>query len=153
MTARTRVELRVPGLHEPISHYTDAVRFGDLLFVSGCTGTDKNNQLVSDDVVEQTRQVFRNMQAILAAAGASFADVLKVTVYLTDINDRPLINPIRQQVFGAARPASTLVEVSRLASPGAKVEIEAVVALRARNAGNQAGDHGNELGSESGGGQ
>ena len=59
-------------------------------------------------------------------AGATFADVLKVTVYLTDINDRPLINPVRQEFFGASGRASTLVEVSALAIPGAKVEIEAV---------------------------
>jgi reactive intermediate/imine deaminase len=128
MTSPTRVEIRVPSLHEPISHYADAVRFGDLLFVSGCLGTDAD-QIMSDDVVEQTRQVFRNIEAVLALAGATFADVLKVTVYLTDINDRPLINPVRQEVFGKARPASTLVEVSRLALPGAKVEIEAVAAL------------------------
>ena len=58
--------------------------------------------------------------------GATFADVLKVTVYLTDISDRPLINPVRQEFFGSTRPASTLVQVSALAIPGAKVEIEAV---------------------------
>jgi 2-iminobutanoate/2-iminopropanoate deaminase len=52
-----------------------------------------------------------------------------VTVYLTDVDDRPKINPVRQEVFGDARPASTLVEVSRLAVPGAKVEIEAVALI------------------------
>ena len=63
---------------------------------------------------------------VLAAAGATFADVVKVTVYLTDIDDRTRINPVRQEVFGDARPASTLVEVSALAIPGAKLEVEAV---------------------------
>ena len=62
-------------------------------------------------------------------ASASPADVLKVTVFLTDIADRVKINPARQEFFGAARPASTLVEVSRLAIPGMRVEIEAVVGL------------------------
>ena len=66
------------------------------------------------------------MRAILAAAGCGFEDVVKVTVFLTNVDDRPLINPVRQEVFGSARPASTLVEVSRLVVPGAKVEIEAV---------------------------
>ena len=59
-------------------------------------------------------------------AGATFADVAKVTVYLTDVDDRPLINPVRQEVFGDAKPASTLVEVSRLAIPGIKIEVEAI---------------------------
>ena len=66
---------------------------------------------------------------MLRAIGAGFADVLKVTVFLTDMNDRVRINPIRQEYFGTARPASTLVEISRLALPGARVEIEFVVGL------------------------
>jgi reactive intermediate/imine deaminase len=127
-----RQEFRVPGLNEPISHYTDAVRFGNLLFVSGMGPLAEDGSLVGrDDVVEQTRQVLRNLGAVLGAAGASPADVLKVTVYLTDIGDRVLINPVRREFFGEARPASTLVEVSALAIPGMKVEIEAVVGLPA----------------------
>ena len=66
---------------------------------------------------------------MLAAGGATFADVVKVSVFLTDVDDRPLINPVRQEAFGAARPASTLVEVRRLAVPGAKIEVEAVAVL------------------------
>ena len=125
-----REELRVPGLAEPISHYTDAVRAGELLFVSGCVPVDGEGNLVGgDDVVAQARQALANVSAVLAAAGATFADVVKVTVYLTDVDDRARINPVRQEVFGEARPASTLVEVSRLAVPGAKVEIEAVAVL------------------------
>jgi enamine deaminase RidA (YjgF/YER057c/UK114 family) len=79
-----------------------------------------------EDVVAQARQVFANMRAVLAAAGCGFEDVVKVTVFLTDIDDRPKINPVRQEVFGSARPASTLVEVVRLAVEGAKIEIEAI---------------------------
>ena len=124
-----RSEIRLPELGEPISHYTDAVVFGDLLFVSGCVGVDPVTGQFDQDVVAQTRQIFRNMGQILTAAGASFADVLKVTVYLTDADDRPLVNPVRQEYFGDHRPASTLVEVSRLARPDAKIEIEAVVGL------------------------
>jgi len=127
-----REEFLVPGLSAPISHYCDAVRWGDLLFVSGVAPVDAKGAVVSDDVAVQARQVFVNMKAILDAAGASFADVLKVTVYLTDVQDRKKINPVRQQYFGAARPASTLIGVSELAIPGMKVEIEAVVSLRAR---------------------
>jgi 2-iminobutanoate/2-iminopropanoate deaminase len=125
-----REEIRVPGLAEPISHYTDAVRAGDLLFVSGLVPVDGDGQLVGgDDVVAQARQVFANLAAVLAAAGATFADVVKVTVYLTDIEDRARINPVRQEVFRDTRPASTLVEVSALATPGARVEVDAVALL------------------------
>jgi len=117
----------VAGLPEPISHYTDAVRAGDLLFVSGCVPVDARGQLVgSEDVVAQARQVFANIGKVLAAAGARFADIVKVTVYLLNVDDRARINPVRQDVFGRSRPASTLIEVSRLAIPGALLEIDAV---------------------------
>jgi len=125
-----RQEYAVPGLNPPISHYTDAVRWGDLLFISGMAPVDENTALVGgDDVVAQTEQVFVNLEKALAAADAGFADVLKVVVYLTDIDDRSKINPVRQKYFGDAKPASTLVEVSALAVPGMKVEIEAVAGL------------------------
>ncbi len=125
-----REEIRVPGQPEPISHYTDAVRAGDLLFVSGCVPVDGGGRLVGgDDVVAQARQVFANVGAILEAGGATFADVVKVTVYVIDINDRMSINPVRREVFGETRPASTLVEVSALAIPGAKLEVEAVALI------------------------
>jgi 2-iminobutanoate/2-iminopropanoate deaminase len=126
----TRREIAVDGLAEPISHYTDAVVAGDTLYVSGIVPVDANGAVVGgDDVAAQARQVFANMERVLAAAGATAADVVKVTVYLLDVDDRPKINPVRQEFFGAARPASTLVEVSRLAVPGALLEIEAVAYL------------------------
>ena len=129
----TRREIRADGLADPISHYTDAVVAGDLLFVSGLVGVDRHGALVGgEDVAAQARQVFANMRAVLDEAGCGFEDVVKVTVYLTDVDDRPRINPVRQEVFGDARPASTLVEVSRLAVPGAKVEIEAVALIPKR---------------------
>ena len=126
-----REEIRVESLAEPISHYTDAVRVGELLFVSGVVPVDGAGKLVGEnDVVEQARQVFRNLGEVLAAAGATLADVAKVTVFLTDVDDRARINPVRQEVFGESRPASTLVEISRLAVPGALIEIECVAAVR-----------------------
>ena len=131
MTAR-REEIRAPGQPEPISHYTDAVvAEGALVFVSGIVPVDEAGSLVGgDDVVAQARRVFENMGAVLAAAGTTFADVVKVTVFVTDVDDRPRINPVREEVFGAARPASTLVEVAKLAVPGAKIEVEAVAIAR-----------------------
>ena len=122
-----RKEIRVAGLAEPISHYTDAVLAGGLLFVSGMVAVDGEGKLVGGyDVVAQARQVFANLGEILAAGGCSFADVVKVTVFLTDLDERPLVNTVREEVFGAVRPASTLVEVPRLAVPGARIEVECV---------------------------
>jgi 2-iminobutanoate/2-iminopropanoate deaminase len=106
------------------------VRAGELLFVSGCIALDAEGALVGEgDVVAQARQAFGNLGAILEAGGCGFGDVVKVTLFLTDVDDRARINPVRQELFGAARPASTLVEVSRLAVPGALVEVEAVAAI------------------------
>ena len=126
-----RDEIDVPGQAAPISHYAHAVRAdGPMLFVSGVVPVDEQGRLVGgEDIVEQARAVFRNLGAVLAAGGATFADIVKVSVFLTDVDDRPLINPVRQEAFGAARPASTLVEVRRLAVPGAKIEVEAVAVL------------------------
>jgi 2-iminobutanoate/2-iminopropanoate deaminase len=126
-----REEIRAAGQAEPISHYTDAVRAeGPLLFVSGVVPVDGAGRLVGgDDVVAQARQVFSNLGAVLAAGGATFADVVKVTVFLTDVDDRARINVVRQEAFGEARPASTLVEIAALAIPGARIEVEAVAVV------------------------
>jgi 2-iminobutanoate/2-iminopropanoate deaminase len=124
-----REEYRVAGLAEPLSHYTDAVRAGGLLFVSGLVPVDDQGKLVGEDAGEQARQVFRNLELVLRAAGCGFGDVVKVTHYLLNVDDRPAINPVRQEFFGEARPASTLVEVSALAVPGALLEIEAIAAI------------------------
>ena len=126
----TREEIRVEGASEPISHYTDAVRFGDLLFVSGIAPFDSDGNVVGEgDVVAQTRQVLQNLRDALRTVGADMRDVLKVTVFLTDVNDRAAINPVRQEFFGDSRPASTLVEVSALVDPKMLVEIEAVAGI------------------------
>lgn len=126
-----RKEFRVEGLAEPISHYTDAVSYGDLLFVSGVAPVDEKGRLVGEeDVAAQASRVFVNLKKILEASGTGFDKVLKVTVYLTSVADRTKINPVRQEFFGNARPASTLIGVNELAIPGMKVEVEAVVALR-----------------------
>jgi len=128
MTARR--EYRVVGQAEPISHFTDAVQAGDFLFVSGIVPVDERRELVGgDDVVAQARKVFENMRDVLAAAGCTFQDVVKVTLFLTDVADRPLVNPVREEVFGETRPASTLVEVPALVIPGAKIEVEAVALI------------------------
>ena len=125
--------IRAEGLSEPISHYSDAVRAGDLVFVSGQASVDRHGKLVgAGDVVAQTRQVLDNMRLALAAAGATLDDVVKVTVYLADCADRPKVNEVRKEYFGANRPASTLIGISDWAIPGMLIEIEAVAVVAAR---------------------
>jgi reactive intermediate/imine deaminase len=128
--AAVRNEIRLDELNPPISHYTDAVRFGNLLFISGIAPLDSNLNVVGgDDVVAQARCVFEAIGKILERAGAKYENVLRVTVYLTDVNDRTKINPIRKEFFGETLPASTLIGVKELAIPGMKVEVEAIAGL------------------------
>jgi 2-iminobutanoate/2-iminopropanoate deaminase len=125
-----REELWLDDLSDPISHYTHGVRVGDLVFVSGCIGSDEHGNIVGgEDVAAQARQALLNIEKVLKRAGSSLAHVCKVTVYLTDVDDRTKINPVRRELFGTARPASTLIEISRLAHPEAKVEIEAIAVV------------------------
>ena len=124
-----RQEISVPT-RPVLSHAADAVRAGGHVFVAGILPVDAGGELVGDDdVVAQAEHVFADMGDILAAAGCSFADVAKVTVFLTDVGDRAAVNPVRQRVFGGTRPASTLVEVPALAIPGAKIEVDCVAVV------------------------
>ena len=126
----SRQEFRVQGMAEPISHFANVVRSGKLVFVSGCVATDENGRLVGgNDVVAQARQVHENIKKCLAAAGATFADVCKVTVFLRNVADREKVNPVRKEYFGVSRPASTLVEISRLVRDEYLIEIEATAVL------------------------
>ncbi len=124
-----REEIRVPT-RPVLSHAADAVRAAGLLFVAGILPVGGTGELVGgDDVVAQAEHVFGELGMILAAGGCTFADVVKVSVFLSDVAERPLVNPVRQRVFAGARPASTLVEVSALAIPGARIEVDAVAAV------------------------
>lgn len=114
----------VPGQPEPVSHFCHSVRAGDRIWVSGCVGITADGR-IPDDVVDQFKLAMDNLDASLRAAGGMPSNIVKVTVFLTDIADRPRINPTRQDYFGPHRPASTLVQVSALVDPAMKVEIEA----------------------------
>ena len=114
----------VPGQPEPVSHYCHATRAGDRVWISGTVGMAADGS-IPDDAVEQFRVALDNMDTVLRAAGGVPADIVKVTVFLTDVADRARINPLRQAYFGEHRPASTLVEVPALVLPALKVEIEA----------------------------
>ncbi len=108
--------------------YSHAMRAAGLLFVSGQVPLDAAGAVVGlGDMAEQTRQAFRNLEAVLDAAGASFADVVKLTYYVRDIGAVAAIRAARDEFIDTANPpASTLVEVSRLFLPELLIEIEAV---------------------------
>lgn len=126
-----RKEYRVPGLPEPLSHYTDAVGTDNLLFISGAIGVDEQNRIVEGGVIGQARQIFKNIQRVFdyVGGGIGFKDVLKVTVYMVDVGDRNAIDPIRKEFFGNYKPASTLIGIKELALPGLQLEIEVVAAM------------------------
>jgi reactive intermediate/imine deaminase len=114
--------------------YSHAMQAGGLIFVSGQVAFDQHGSVVGiGDVGEQARQAFRNLGAVLEAAGASFADVAKLTYFVRDIEAVGAIRAARDEFIDTANPpASTLVEVSRLFVPELLIEIEAVaVAPRA----------------------
>jgi reactive intermediate/imine deaminase len=123
-----------PGTPRP-NGYSHAVSFtGPMVMVSGQVPLDEAGRLVgAGDTLAQARQVFRNIRAALVAAGASFADVVKLTVFLTDIADLAAFREARDEVFDAsAPPASSLVQVVALVNPEFRIEIEAVAALPLR---------------------
>jgi enamine deaminase RidA (YjgF/YER057c/UK114 family) len=115
--------IMVPGIVEPVSHYCHVVRAGPHVWVSGVVGVASNGN-IPEDVVAQFDLAIDVMDQCLKAAGAGAEHVVKVQVFLTDITERPAINPRRIAYFGDHRPASTLVEVSALVDPRLKVEIE-----------------------------
>ena len=127
-----RREITAPGVAAPISHYVDAVEANGFLFVSGCPALDgaDGNLVGGDDTVAQCEQVLKNLGAILAGRRLHARRRRQGQRLPDDVDDRPLINPLRQAFFGDSRPASTLVGVQELPVPGMKVEIEAVALSR-----------------------
>ena len=112
-----------------IGPYSQAVIAGGFLFTAGQIALDPvTAQVVEGDVVAQTRRVMQNLEAVLAAAGASWKDVVKTTVFLQDMKDFPRMNEVYSAVMGDARPARSTVQVAGLPR-GVLVEIELVAHL------------------------
>ena len=105
--------------------YSQAIRAGDYVFVSGQLGLEPGDTEISGGIAEQTEQIFRNLGAILEEAGSGLGRLVKTTVFLTDLGDFQAMNEVYARHVGEVPPARATVEVSALPS-GAKVEIEAV---------------------------
>jgi len=117
--------------HAPaaIGPYSQAVRSGRLVFLSGQIPLDPaTGQLVEGDIAAQARRVFDNLRAVCAAAGASFDDVVRVGIYLTDLGDFAAVNAVMAENFSAPFPARSTIEVSGLPR-GARVEVDAILAF------------------------
>lgn len=123
----THRPVQAEGLPKPIGPYSPGTIFDRLVFVSGQGATDPaTGRLAGLDVGAQTEQVFRNIRAILEAAGTDLSHVLRCGVFLVDMRDFERMNAVYARVFGEHRPARTTVQVASLPVPELRVEIDAV---------------------------
>lgn len=112
-----------------IGPYSQAIRAGSLLFLSGQIALDPaTGAMIDGDIAAQTRQVFANLKAVLEAGGASFDHVVRTTVYLADMNDFPVVNEIYGTYFSSPAPARATVQAARLPKD-ARVEIDLIASL------------------------
>ena len=124
-----RTAIETDGAPGAIGPYSQAVRDGRILFVSGQVALDPTTgELIAGDVAAQTERVMRSAGAILAAAGADFPDVVRTTVYLVDLADFGAMNEVYARYFAAPEPARSTVQVAGLPK-GASVEIDMIAAL------------------------
>ena len=121
--------IRTDHAPAPVAAYSQAVRAGEFLFLSGQIGLDPSTgELVAGGVEAETRRVLENLRAVLEAGGASFADVVKINAYLTDMSDFPKFNAIYVTYFESDPPARATLGVAALPR-GARIEIDATAFL------------------------
>ena len=121
-----------PALSAPTgyTHVVDVAAGARTIYIAGQVAFNERREVVGvGDMAAQTEQVFRNLEAALAAAGASFTDVVKMTTFVTDMSQAPAARAVRARYFGETPPANTLVGVTALAHPDFMIEIEVVAAV------------------------
>jgi len=124
-----RNAIQPAGLHKP-AHYSPAIKAGNTLYIAGQVALDANGNVVGKgDFEAQGAQIFENLKAILAAAGGTLDDVVKINSYVTDLRYREAFVEIRKRYFRQPFPASTFVVVKSLASPDYLLEVEAIAVL------------------------
>ena len=129
MTSTNRSIIRTDSAPKAIGPYSQAVRAGDTLYLSGQIPLDPaTGELVGGDIAAQTRRVFENLKAVLAAGDASFGDVVRVGIYLTDLGNFAVVNDVMKQYFTEPYPARSTIGVAALPR-GAAVEIDVVAVL------------------------
>ena len=109
--------------------YSRAVVDGDWVFVSGTTGFDYRSMTISDDLIEQTRQCLKNIEAAMAQAGACMSDIVRVTYILPNASQFPACWPVLREAFAEVRPAATMLSAG-LSDPRMKIEIEVTARKR-----------------------
>lgn len=114
------------ALEKTKGSYSEAVQRGQLVFVSGQVATDANGNVVSKDVEEQTRHIFAKIGRLMEKAGGGINDIVKITIYLTDLSYYPAVARVRSEVFREPYPASVAVVVASLLKPEWLIEIDAV---------------------------
>lgn len=111
---------------------SQGIRFGDLLFVSGQAGAGDDGKIVPGGFLAQGEQAFSNLRRALEAGGSSLKDVIKVTIFVTDMAHFNDVVALRRKFFSAPYPADTIAEIKALYDPAAMIEIEAIAAARKR---------------------
>ena len=123
-----------PALSTPTgyTHVVEVTGPAKTVYISGQIAFDKDGKIVgAGDMKAQAEQVFKNLEAALGAAGAKFSDVVKMNTYVTDMEQAPAVREVRARYFGTTTPASTLVQVVKLARPELMIEVEVIAVVPA----------------------
>ena len=125
-----RTAIAPPDMKDQRPRYTLGWRVGNTIYVAGQLPYDKDGNLVGHgDIKAQTRRIFENMRKIVEAGGGKMDDLVKITVFVTDVRYREPYAEVRSEFFGPNPPASTLVQIANLAVPGALIEIEGIAVV------------------------
>jgi len=126
--ARTRIQPN--DMPDPSPRYSLGWRVGNTIYVAGQLATDNDGNLVgANDIRAQTRRALEKLKRVLEVGGAKLSDVVKITVFITDLRYQQGMGEVRREFFPSNPPASTLVQVVALAVPGALIEIEAIAVV------------------------